>query len=139
MLPFQIKTGAEARADIETNARAFLETYHYQDELGVFSKKWEIYKGLPLDAFKGAVPAEDRMVLPGMDVPVDVANVVIQALAGVWISLLQVPPKRAASYSGRKLFRLVRSRAVEAGAPKDLAKKLAGFFTERYDRQGTDR
>ena len=139
MPPSQIKTEAEALADIEKDARAFLEAHHYQDELGVFSKTWEIYTQLPLDAFKDAVPREDRMVLPGMDVPIDVTNVVIQAMAGVWISLLQVPPRRAEAYSGGKLFRLVQSRGVEAGAPKDLAKKLAGFVTERFDRQGTDR
>ena len=128
----EITTEPQARAAIEKDTRDFLEAFQYQKELGVFSTTWRIYRDLPLHMFDRAVPREDRMVLPGMALTVDVTHIAIQAFGGVWAELL----KGGAAYTERKLHNLVRDRALTSGAPRKLAKQLADFFINRFDKQG---
>ena len=127
-----VKTEAQARTRIEADTQTFLNAFDYQAELGVFTTTWAIYKEIPLARFREAVPQEDRMVLPGMEIPIDVAHVAIQTFGAVWEDLLRV----AVGFGGRQLYRLVRKRALEAGAPRDLAGKLADFFTKRFAKSG---
>lgn len=121
----EIRTEAQARAEIEKTAREFLKAFNYENELGVFSRAWSIYKDLPLSRFKEH--REDRMFLPGMEITLDISNIAIQTFGGVWEELL----KGAALYGGKTLFNLVRDRALATGAPQKLAGQLAGFFTSR--------
>lgn len=126
----EVQSESQARERIEQDVRAFLQAAGYDKELGVFHEKWPIYRDLPLDRFREAVPLQDRMLLPGMEMSFDVANIAIQSFGGVWEELLQ----GAALYGGKKLYKLVQGKALDAGAPRKMAKQLAEFFTSRFGK-----
>ena len=127
----QVQSEAQARERIEKDARAFLQAAGYDKELGVFNEKWTIYRDLSLVRFQDALPKEDRMALPEMEMAVDVSNIAIQSFGGVWQELLQ----GAAIYGGKKLYGLVQGKALQAGAPRKLSKQLAEFFTSRFGKE----
>ena len=131
----EVQSESQARERIEKDARAFLQAAGYDKELGVFNEKWTIYKDLSLARFQEAVPKEDRMILPGMEMTLDVSNIAVQCFGGVWEELLQ----GAAIYGGKKLYSLVQGKALHAGAPRKLAKQLAEFFTGRFGKDGGER
>ena len=123
------KNETQARLKVEQDTRAFLKTFNYEKELGVFSQTWKLYKDLPLSKFREAAPQEDRMILPGMEAVVDVSNIAIQTFGGVVEAMI----RGLVTDGGSKLHTLVQNRALAIGAPKYLAKELADFFTKQFE------
>jgi hypothetical protein len=122
----EIKTQAEARKRIARDAKDFLQTL--DQDLGVFFHTWSLYEDLPLEKFKEATPNEDRMLLPGMEPPIDVPNIVIQALGNAWHQILNTQDP----VSNEALSKQIYQSALRAGAPQKLADQLTLFVQNQY-------
>ena len=126
MAHHEIKTQDEARTRIARDTKDFLQQLDH--DLGVFFRTWTLYEDLPLEKFRDATPHEDRILLPGMHPPIDVPNIVIQALGSAWHRVLadQNPIGK------NQLSTLVHREALTAGAPEELADQLSTFVLDQY-------